>query len=126
MIETDIWTAWPIETPSNFIIIFLVVINIVIACWAAIQRRRRTKLERDVLADKTFGTASPFASKHPFTNSNKIENRTQNINSDVGPVLKIDQAIKMLKSGYSLEETKSAIDIEPAYLQIIAKHHRNT
>ncbi len=125
MSETNIWTTLSGEGLSNFVIIMLVVINIVIACWAAMQRRRRTKLERDILAEKTFGNAARLASKRPRTNSAKLEDRTQSIVSEVSPVLKIDQAVKMIKSGYSLEETKSAIDIETAYLQIIAEHHNN-
>ena len=122
MTETDVWTVWLGDAASSLIIIVLVVLNIMMACWAAIQRRRRTKLERDILAEKSFGTKAPFASKQPFTKSAK----TESVISEVGPVLKIDQAIKMLKNGYSLEETKSEIDIETAYLQIIAKHHHNT
>ena len=122
MTETDVWTVWPGEAASNLIITLLVVINIVLLCWAVMQRRRRTKLDRDIIAGKAFGTEVPFELNQPFTKSAE----TENVISEVGPVLKIDQAIKMIKSGYSLEETKSEIDIETTYLQIIAKHHHNT
>ena len=121
MTEALFWTNWLGEAPSKFIIIVLVALNIIMACWAVTQRRRRNKLEREILAEKTLGATTPFASKQPFSKTP----RSKNGFSEVGPLLKIDQAIKMVKNGYSLEETKSEIDIETAYLQIIARHHHN-
>jgi hypothetical protein len=122
MTEAYFLTNWPKEVSSDFIIIVLAVLNIILVCWAAMQKRRYNKLERDTLAEKTFGTATPVTSKQPFSKLNK----TENVISQVGPLLKIDQAIKMVRNGYSLEETKAEIDIEAAYLQIISKHHHNT
>ena len=121
MTEALFWTNWLDEAPSKFIIIVLVALNIIMACWAVTQRRRRNKLEREILAEKTLGATTPFASKQPFSKTPRPKNGF----FEVGPLLKIDQAIKMVKNGYSLEETKSEIDIETAYLQIIAKHHQN-
>ena len=124
MIEQYAWTAWFDGTLTTFIIIGLVVLNILMAWFAFNQKKRRSKLEHDVLSAETFSSAAPLAAKRPFEELSLSEINTGYAALEYNSLLKIDQAIKMVKSGLTLEEIKSALDIEVAYLQILAKHHR--
>jgi len=73
---------------------------------------------------RTFGSASPFAAKQPLnTEKNHLQKETHKTIADDESLLKIDKAIAMLKKGSSLEEIKTALDIETSYLKILATHH---
>ena len=116
--------TWLDEALMLFIIFALVFLNIIFlyAAWA--QSRQRRKVERDLLAVRTFGSASPFAAKQPLsTGENHLRKETHKTIADDESLLKIDKAIAMLKKGSSLEEIKTALDIETSYLKILATHH---
>jgi hypothetical protein len=124
MNDHGFWATWLGEAPTLFIILALVLLNIIFLYVAWVQKRRRRKVERDLLAVQTFGSASPFAAKRPL-NKDKSHLKTEThetVAADVS-LLKIDKAIAMLKKGSSLEEIKTALDIETSYLKILAAHH---
>jgi len=124
MNDHGFWATWLGEAPTLFIILALVLLNIIFLYVACVQKRRRRKVERDLLAVQTFGNASPFAAKRPLNKEkSSLETETnKNVDDDVS-LLKIDKAIAMLKKGSSLEEIKTALDIETSYLKILATHH---
>ena len=124
MNDHGFWATWLGEAQTLFIILALVLLNIIFLYVAWLQKRRRRKVERDLLALQTFGSASPFAAKRPLTKEkSRLEIETQETVADDVSLLKIDRAIAMLKKGSSLEEIKTALDIETSYLKILATHH---
>ena len=124
MNDHGFWATWLGEAPTLFIILALVLLNIIFLYVAWVQKRRRRKVERDLLAVQSFGSASPFAAKRPL-NEEKSHLQTETHETVTGDVslLKIDKSIAMLKKGSSLEEIKTALDIETSYLKILATHH---
>ena len=52
-----------------------------------------------------------------------LQTETHETVADDVSLLKIDKAIAMLRKGISLEEIKTALDIETSYLKILATHH---
>ena len=124
MNDHGFWATWLGEAQTLFIILVLVLLNIIFLYVAWLQKRRRRKVERDLLAVQTFGSASPFAAKRPLTKEkSRLEIETHETVADDVSLLKIDRAIAMLKKGSSLEEIKIALDIEMSYLKILANHH---
>ena len=124
MNDHGVWATWLGEAQALFIILALVLLNIIFLYVAWLQKRRRRKVERDLLAVQTFGSASPFAAKRPLTKEkSRLEIETHETVADDVSLLKIDKAIAMLKKGSSLEEIKTALDIETSYLKILATHH---
>ena len=124
MNDHGLWATWLGEAPSLFIILALVLLNIIFLSVAWVQKRRRRKAERDLLAVQTFGSASPFAAKRPLNKEkSSLQTETNKTVADDVSLLKIDKAIAMLKKGSSLEEIKTALDIETSYLKILAIHH---
>jgi len=124
MNDHGFWATWLGEAQTLFIILVLVLLNIIFLYLAWLQKRRRRKVERDLLAVQTFGSASPFAAKRPLTKEkSRLEIETHETVADDVSLLKIDRAIAMLKKGSSLEEIKTALDIETSYLKILATHH---
>jgi len=124
MNDHGFWATWLGEAQTLFIILALVLLNIIFLYVAWLQKRRRRKVERDLLAVQTFGSASPFAAKRPLTKEkSRLEIETHETVADDVSLLKIDRAIAMLKKGSSLEEIKTALDIETSYLKILATHH---
>ena len=124
MNDHGVWATWLGEAQALFIILALVLLNIIFLYVAWLQKRRRRKVERDLLAVQTFGSASPFAAKRPLTKEkSRLEIETHETVADDVSLLKIDRAIAMLKKGSSLEEIKTALDIETSYLKILATHH---
>ena len=124
MNEHGFWATWLGEAPTLFIILALVLLNIIFLSMAWVQKRRRRKAERDLLAVQTFGNASSFAAKRPLNNEkSSLKTETNKTVADDVSLLKIDKAIAMLKKGSSLEEIKTALDIETSYLKILATHH---
>ena len=124
MNDHGFWATWLGEAQTLFIILALVLLNIIFLYVAWLQKRRRKKVERDLLAVQTFGSASPFAAKRPLTKEkSRLEIETHETVADDVSLLKIDRAIAMLKKGSSLEEIKIALDIEMSYLKILANHH---
>ena len=124
MNDHGFWATWLGEAQTLFIILVLVLLNIIFLYVAWLQKRRRRKVERDLLAVQTFGSASPFAAKRPLTKEkSRLEIETHETVADDVSLLKIDRAIAMLKKGSSLEEIKTALDIETSYLKILATHH---
>jgi len=124
MNDHGLWATWLGEAQTLFIILALVLLNIIFLYVAWLQKRRRRKVERDLLAVQTFGSASPFAAKRPLTKEkSRLEIETHETVADDVSLLKIDRAIAMLKKGSSLEEIKTALDIETSYLKILATHH---
>ena len=124
MNDHGFWATWLGEAQTVFIILALVLLNIIFLYVAWLQKRRRRKVERDLLAVQTFGSASPFAAKRPLTKEkSRLEIETHETVADDVSLLKIDRAIAMLKKGSSLEEIKTALDIETSYLKILANHH---
>ena len=124
MNEHKFWATWLDETPTLFIVLALVLLNIIFLYVAWVQTRRRRKVERDLLAIQTFGSASPFAAKRPLKQEkSRLQTETRETFADDVYLLKIDKAIAMLKKGSSLEEIKTALDIETSYIKILATHH---
>jgi cytoskeletal protein RodZ len=124
MNEHGVWASWLGEGPTLFIVLALVLLNIIFLYVAWVQKRQRRKAERDLLAVQTFGSASPFAAKRPLNNEkSSLQTQTNKTDADDVSLLKIDKAIVMLKKGSSLEEIKTALDIETSYLKILATHH---
>jgi len=124
MNDHGFWATWLGEAPTLFIILALVLLNIIFLYVAWVQKRRRRKVERDLLAVQTFGSASPFAAKRPLNkDKSHLKTETHETVADDVSLLKIDKAIAMLKKGSSLEEIKTALDIETSYLKILATHH---
>jgi len=124
MNDHGFWATWLGEAQTLFIILALVLLNIIFLYVAWLQKRRRRKVERDLLAVQTFGSASPFAAKRPLTKEkSRLEIETHETVADDVSLLIIDRAIAMLKKGSSLEEIKTALDIETSYLKILATHH---
>ena len=124
MNDHGLWATWLGEAQTLFIILALVLLNIILLYVAWLQKRRRRKVERDLLAVQTFGSASPFAAKRPLTKEkSRLEIETHETVADDVSLLIIDRAIAMLKKGSSLEEIKTALDIETSYLKILATHH---
>ena len=134
MNEHGVWATWLGEAPTLFIILALVLLNIIFLYMAWVQKRRRRKAERELLAVQTFGSTSPFAAKRPLNNKkSSLQTQTNKTDADAAAdadadaddvsLLKIDKAIVMLKKGSSLEEIKLALDIETSYLKILATHH---
>ena len=124
MNDHGFWATWLGEAPTLFIILALVLLNIIFLFVAWVQKRRRRKVERDLLAVQTFGSASPFAAKRPLNkDKSHLKTETHETVADDVSLLKIDKAIAMLKKGSSLEEIKTALDIETSYLKILAAHH---
>ena len=116
--------TWLDEAPMLFIIFALVFLNIILLYVAWVQNRQRRKVERDLLAVQTFGSASPFAAKRPLdTEKKRLPKETLKTIADDLSLLKIDKAIAMLKIGSPLEEIRAALDIETSYLKILASHH---
>ena len=116
--------TWLGEASTLFIILALVLLNIIFLSVAWVQKRRRKKAERDLLAVQTFGSASPFAAKRPLNKEKSdLQKETHETVADDVSLLKIDKAIAMLKKGSSLEEIKTALDIETSYLKILATHN---
>ena len=118
------WATWLGDPLTLFIILALGLLNFIFLYVAWVQKRRRGKVERELLAVQTFGSASPFSAKRPL-NKEKSHLQTETHETVTGDVslLKIDKAIAMLKKGSSLEEIKTALDIETSYLKILANHH---
>jgi len=124
MNDHGFWATWLGEAPTLFIILALVLLNIIFLYVAWVQKRRRRKVERDLLAVQTFGSASPFAAKRPLNKEKShVQTETHKTVADDVSLLKIDKAIVLLKKGSSLEEIKTALDIETSYLKILATHH---
>ena len=124
MNEHGFWATLLGESPTLFIFLALVLLNIIFLYVAWVQTRRRKKVERDLLAIQTFGSASPFATKRPLNKEKShVHTETHKTVADDVSLLKIDKAIAMLKKGSSLEEIKTALDIETSYLKILAAHH---
>ena len=124
MNEHGFWATWLGEVPTLFIFLSLVLLNIIFLFMAWVQKRQRRKVERDLLAVQTFGSASPFADKRPLNKEkSSLQAETNKTVADDVSLLKIDKAIAMLKKGSSLEEIKTALDIETSYLKILATHH---
>jgi hypothetical protein len=124
MNDHGFWATWLGEAQTLFIILALVLLNIIFLYVAWLQKRRRRKVERDLLAVQTFGSASPFAAKRPLTKEkSRLEIETHETVADDVSLLKIDRAIAMLKKGSSMEEIKTALDIETSYLKILTTHH---
>ena len=124
MNDHGFWATWLGEAPTLFIILALVLLNIIFLYVAWVQKRRRRKVERDLLAVQTFGSASPFAAKRPLNkDKSHLKTETHETVADDVSLPKIDKAISMLKKGCSLEEIKTALDIEPSYIKILATHH---
>ena len=124
MNENGFWATWLGESPSLFIVLALVLLNIIFLYLAWVQTRRRRKVERDLLAIQTFGSASSFAAKRPLKKEKaRLQTETDETFADDVYLLKIDEAIAMLKKGSSLAEIKTALDIETSYLKILATHH---
>ena len=118
------WETLLGEAPTLFIILALVLLNSIFLYVAWMQKHRRRKLERDLLAIQTFGSASPFSAKRPLNiEEARLQTETRQTVVDDVAFLKIDRAIAMLKQGSSLEEIKTALDIETSYLKILAAHH---
>ena len=122
----DDWfvATWPDEALTLFIILALVMLNFIFLFIAWTHKHRRRKVELELLAVQTFGSASPFVGKRSLDKEkNRLHTETdKNVGADVS-CLKIDKAISMLKKGCSLEEIKTALDIEPSYIKILATHH---
>ena len=118
------WATLLGEAPTMFIILVLVLLNSIFLYVTWVQKHRCRKLERELLAIQTFGSASPFSAKRRL-NKEKARLQTETCQTVVDDVafLKIDRAIIMLKKGSSLEEIKTALDIEANYLKILATHH---
>ena len=124
MNDHGFWATSLSEAPTLFIILALVLLNIIFLYVAWVQKHRRRKVERDLLAVQTFGSASPFAAKRPLNKEKShLQTETHETVADDVSLLKIDKAIAMLKKGSSLEEIKTALDIETSYLKILATHH---
>ena len=124
MNDHGFWATWLGEAPTLFIILALVLLNIIFLYVAWVQKRRRRKVERDLLAVQTFGSASPFAARRPLNkDKSHLKTETHETVADDVSLLKIDKAIAMLKKGSSLEEIKTALEIETSYLKILATHH---
>ena len=123
MSEQYTWTAWSGSTLTTFVIMGLVVLNILVSWFAFTQKKHRSKLERDILAGETFGSASNLTAKRPVKEFSGSRINARDTSAEDTSSLKIDQAIKMIKSGSTLGEIKSALDIEVSYLQILAKHY---
>ena len=124
MNDHGFWASSLGEAPTLFIILALALLNIIFLYSAWRQKRRLRKAELDLLAVQTFGSASPFAAKRPLTKEkSRLEIETHETVADDVSLLKIDRAIAMLKKGSSLEEIKTALDIETSYLKILATHH---
>ena len=118
------WATWLSDSFTLFFILALVLLNFIFLYVAWVQNRRRSKVERELLAVQTFGSASPFAAKRPLKKEKcRLQTETHKTVSDDVPLLKIDKAIAMLKNGSSLEEIKTALEIETGYLKILATHH---
>jgi len=118
------WATLLVEAPTPFIISALVVLNSIFLYVAWVQKYRCRQLERELLAIQTFGSTFPFSAKRPLKKE-KARLQTETCQTFVEDVafLKIDRAITMLKKGSSLEEIKTALDIETNYLKILATHH---
>lgn len=125
MTELDLSVEWAQNAQSRFIIPGLILLNIILAIFAFLQKRRRNKLERDILALKTFGSKSFLESKHAVSEPAELKKNMLNSTSRDVTLLKIDQAIRMLQSGSSLDEIKSTLDIEASYVKILAKHYQS-
>jgi hypothetical protein len=124
MNDHGFWATWLGEARTLFIILALVLLNIIFLYVAWVQKRRRRKVELDLLAVQTFGSASSFAEKRPLKNEKcRLQTETHKTVADDVSLLKIDKAIAMLKKGSSLEEIKTALDIETSYLKILAANH---
>ena len=124
MNERGFWATWLDESPTLFIVLALVLLNIIFLYVAWVQTRQRRKIERDLLAVQTFGSASPFAAKRPLNKQKShLQTKTHEPFTDDECLLRIDKAIAMLKKGSSLEEIKTALDVETSYLKILATHH---
>ena len=123
MNEHGFWATWLGEAPTLFIILALVLLNIIFLSMAWVQKRRRRKAERDLLVVQTFGSASPLAKRPLNKEKYRLQTETHETVADDVSLLKIDKAIAMLKKGSSLEEIKTALDIETSYLKILATHH---
>ena len=124
MNDSTVWATWPSGAPTLFIILALVSLNIIFLYLAWAQKRRRRKVERDLLALQTFGSASPLAAKRPVNKETphlKTE-KCETVSDDL-LLLKIDRAIAMLKKGSSLDEIRTSLDVETSYLKILAAHH---
>ena len=104
---------------STLIIFALVSLNFLLTWFALAQKLRCSKLERDIIAGKTLASSSLFTEIRSIQKPSQPEKSAHGDFSEDESLLKIDQAIKMLKCGASLEE----INIEPSYLKIIATHH---
>ena len=124
MNEQYLFTEWSGGALTTLIIAGLFVSNILVTWFAFNQKKRRYKLERDILAVENFSSTSPLAARRPVKEFSELKINARDTESEDTSLLKIDQAIKMFQSGLSLEEIKSVLDIEVAYLQIIAAHHR--
>ena len=123
MNDHGFWATWLGEVQTLFIILASVLLNIIFLSVAWAQKRRLRKTERDLRAVQTFGSASPFAAKRPLNKENPASKQKNKTVADDVSLLKIDKAIAMLKKGSSLEEIKTALDIETSYLKILATHH---
>ena len=123
MNEHYLFTEWSGGELTTLIITVLVVSNILVTWFAFNQKKRRSKLENDILAVETFGSASALATKRPVREFSVSRINVHDTVSEDTSSLKIDQAIKMFKNDVSLEEIKTALDIEVSNLQIIAAHH---
>ena len=124
MNDHGFWPSWQGEAPTLFIILALALLNIIFLYSAWVQKRRRRKVERDLLAVQTFGSAYPCTAKSPLKKEkSRLQTATHETVSEDASLLKIDKAIAMLKKGSALEEIKTTLDIETSYLKILATHH---
>ena len=124
MNDHGFWASWQGEAPTFFIILTLALLNIVFLYVAWVQKRLRRKIERDLLAVQTFGSAYSFTAKSPLKKEQShLQTATHETVAGDACLLKIDKAIAMLKKGSALEEIKTALDIETSYLKILATHH---
>ena len=124
MNDHGFWASWLGEGSTLFIILALALLNIIFLYSAWKQKRRLRKAELDLLAVQTFGSASPLTAKRPLNKeTSHLKAEIQKTVANDVSLLKIDKAIAMLKKGSSLEEIKTALDIETSYLKILATHH---
>ena len=124
MNDHGFWASWLGEASTLFIILALALLNIIFLYSAWRQKRRLRKAEFDLLAVQTFGSASPLTAKRPLNKeTSRLKTEIQKTVANDVSLLKIDKAIAMLKKGSSLEEIKTALDIETSYLKILATHH---
>ena len=123
MSEPSFWTFSYSYAPTHIIIPGLIISNLILIWLAVAQKRRHTKSINNIPSAQTLSSSVKLASESTLMEYSRPEKEVQDTSSHDISSLKIDNAIKMLKAGHSLEEIIIKLDIEASYLQIIAKHH---